>query len=87
MHTNRDFEEKEIQMIKKINALKTHINILLNALPHKSAGIQGLKRTALKHKNKNCIKTTSLTRGIPSLIIDSIAPGGGGYTAQQSIEH
>lgn len=65
VHTNRDFEEKEIQMIKKINALKTHINILLNALPHKSAGIQGLKRTALKHKNKNCIKTTSLTGGIP----------------------
>ena len=85
MHTNRDFEEKEIQMIKKINALTTHINILLNALPHKSAGIQGLKRTALKHKNKNCIKTTSLTRGIPVRHHRFHSPSGEG--AQQSIEH
>lgn len=47
--------------------MKHIINILLNALPHKSAGIQRLEKTALKHGNKNRIKTISPTISPPTI--------------------
>lgn len=51
--------------------MKHIFNILLNALPHKSAGIQRLEKTALKHGNKNRIKTISPTRDPPLFSKDS----------------